>query len=142
MRILLVEDQPSTVRLVGEALKENGEGHHISVANDGEEAIAFLHRQGVYAQVPRPDLILLDLSLPKKDGREVLAEIKGDDDLKCIPVVILTASDMEKDIINAYNSYANCYVTKPIHLEGFIEAIKSIENFWFKIVQLPPKRKE
>ena len=139
MRILLVEDQPSAVRLVREALKENREGHHLSVAKDGEEAMAFLRRQGEYAQALRPDLILLDLSLPKKDGREVLAEIKSDDALKRIPVVILTVSDMEKDIINAYNSYANSYVTKPIHLEGFIEIIKSIEDFWLNTVTLPPE---
>ena len=139
MRILLVEDQPSVVRLVREALKENGEGHHLSMAKDGEEAMAFLRRQGEYACAPRPDLILLDLSLPKKDGREVLTEIKADDDLKRIPVVILTVSDVEKDIINAYNSYANCYVAKPIHLEGFIEIIKSIEKFWLNTVTLPPE---
>jgi two-component system response regulator len=109
------------------------------VAKDGEEAMAFLRRQGEYAQAPCPHLILLDLSLPKKDGREVLAEIKSDDDLKRIPVVVLTVSDVEKDIINAYNSHANCYVTKPIHLEGFIGIIKSIEEFWFHTVILPPE---
>ncbi len=139
MRILLVEDQPSAVRLVREALKENGESHHLSVAKDGEEAMAFLRRQGEYTFAARPDLILLDLSLPKKDGREVLAEIKSDDDLKRIPVVVLTVSDVEKDIIQAYNSHANCYVAKPIHLEGFIEIIKSIEEFWLNTVTLPPE---
>jgi two-component system, chemotaxis family, response regulator Rcp1 len=139
MKILLVEDQPSAVRLVREALKETGEGHHLSVAKDGEEAMAFLHRQGEYTCAPRPDLILLDLSLPKKDGREVLAEIKSDDVLKRIPVVILTVSDAEKDIIQAYNSHANSYVTKPIHLEGFIDIIKSIEEFWLNTVTLPPE---
>ncbi len=139
MEILLVEDQPSAVRLVREALKENGKGHHLSVAKDGEEAMAFLRRQGEYTGALRPDLILLDLSLPRKDGREVLSEIKSDDDLKRIPVVILTASDMEKDIIHAYNSHANCYVAKPIHLEGFIGIIKSIEKFWLNTITLPPE---
>ena len=137
MQILLVEDQPAAVRLVQEVLKENNGNHNLSVAKDGVEAMAFLHREGEYALAPRPDLILLDLSLPKKDGREVLAEIKADDKLKRIPVVILTVSESEEDILKSYNLQANCYIIKPIHLERFIQVIKSIENFWLTIVKLP-----
>jgi CheY-like chemotaxis protein len=138
MQILLVEDQPAAVRLVQEVLKENSGNHNLYVAKDGVEAMAFLHREGEYALAPRPDLILLDLSLPKKDGREVLTEIKADDDLKLIPVVILTVSESEEDILKAYRLQANCYIIKPIHLERFIQVIKSIENFWLTIVKLPP----
>jgi chemotaxis family two-component system response regulator Rcp1 len=137
MQILLVEDQPAAVRLVQEVLKENNGNHNLYVAKDGVEAMAFLHREGEYALAPRPDLILLDLSLPKKDGREVLAEIKADDKLKRIPVVILTVSESEEDILKTYNLQANCYIIKPIHLERFIQVIKSIENFWLTIVKLP-----
>lgn len=137
-KVLLVEDQPAAVRLVQEVLKENNGYHNLYVAKDGVEAMAFLHREGDFALAPRPDLILLDLSLPKKDGREVLAEIKSDDKLKRIPVVILTVSESEEDILNTYNLQANCYITKPIHLERFIQVIKSIENFWLNIVKLPP----
>jgi len=137
MQILLVEDQPAVVRLVQEDLKENNGYHNLSVAKDGVEAMAFLHREGDYAHAPRPDLILLDLSLPKKDGREVLAEIKADDKLKRIPVVILTVSESEEDILKTYDLQANCYIIKPIHLERFIQVIKSIENFWLTIVKLP-----
>ena len=137
MQILLVEDQPAAVRLVQEVLKENNGYHNLYVAKDGVEAMAFLHREGEYALAPRPDLILLDLSLPKKDGREVLAEIKADDKLKRIPVVILTVSESEEDILKSYNLQANCYIIKPIHLERFIQVIKSIENFWLTIVKLP-----
>lgn len=140
MQILLVEDQPAAVRLVQEVLKENNGNHNLYVAKDGVEAMAFLHREGEYALAPRPDLILLDLSLPKKDGREVLAEIKSDDKLKRIPVVILTVSESEEDILKTYNLQANCYITKPIHLERFIQVIKSIENFWLNIVKLPPQQ--
>lgn len=137
MQILLVEDQPAAVRLVQEVLKENNGNHNLYVAKDGVEAMAFLHREGEYALAPHPDLILLDLSLPKKDGREVLAEIKADDKLKRIPVVILTVSESEGDILKTYNLQANCYIIKPIHLERFIQVIKSIENFWLTIVKLP-----
>jgi CheY-like chemotaxis protein len=138
MRILLVEDQPSAVRLVQEVLKENNGYHNLYVAKDGGEAMAFLHREGDHALAPRPDLILLDLSVPKKDGREVLAEIKTDDKSKRIPVVILTVSESEEDILKTYNLQANYYIIKPIHLERFIQVIKSIENFWLNIVKLPP----
>ena len=137
MQILLVEDQPAAVRLVQEVLKEYNGNHNLYVAKDGVEAMAFLHREGDFALAPRPDLILLDLSLPKKDGREVLAEIKADDKLKRIPVVILTVSESEEDILETYNLQANCYIIKPIHLERFIQVIKSIENFWLTIVKLP-----
>lgn len=137
MQILLVEDQPAAVRLVQEVLKENNGNHNLYVAKDGVEAMAFLHREGEYALAPHPDLILLDLSLPKKDGREVLSEIKTDDKLKRIPVVILTVSESEEDILKTYDLQANCYIIKPIHLERFIQVIKSIENFWLTIVKLP-----
>lgn len=137
MKILLVEDQPTAVRLVQEVFKENNGYHSLYVAKDGVEAMAFLHQKGDYAHSPRPDIILLDLSLPKKDGREVLTEIKSDDKLKRIPVVVLTASDSEEDILNIYDLHANCYINKPIHLEQFIRVIKSIEDFWLTIVKLP-----
>lgn len=139
MQILLVEDQPAAVRLVQEVLKENNGNNNLYVAKDGVEAMAFLHREGEYALAPRPDLILLDLSLPKKDGREVLAEIKTDDKLKRIPVVILTVSESEEDILKTYDLQANCYIIKPIHLERFIQVIKSIENFWLNTTTLPPE---
>jgi CheY-like chemotaxis protein len=135
--VLLVEDKPAAVRLTQEALKENGTKSKLYVAKDGTEAMAFLRREGKHAGVPRPKLILLDLNLPKKDGGEVLAEIKSDDDLKRIPVVVLTVSDAEEDILKAYNLHANCYVTKPVHLPEFIKVIKSIENFWLNMVKLP-----
>jgi chemotaxis family two-component system response regulator Rcp1 len=137
MQILLVEDKPEAVRLTQEVFKESQTRHYLQVTMDGEEALAFLRKEGEYAGAPRPDLILLDLNLPKKDGREVLAEIKSDDELKRIPVVVLTVSDAEEDILRAYDLYANCYVTKPVHLPEFIRAIKSIENFWLSIVKLP-----
>ena len=139
MQILLVEDQPAAVRLVQEVFKEIEVSNHLHVAKDGVEAMAFLHREGDFALAPHPDLILLDLSLPKKDGREILAEIKTDDDLKRIPVVILTVSESEEDILKAYRLQANCYIIKPIHLKRFIEVIKSIEKFWLDTVTLPPE---
>ena len=137
IEILLVEDNPGDVRLTQEALKENKVCNTMSVVEDGLEAIAFLHQEGTYSNAPRPDLILLDLNLPKKDGREVLAEIKNDPDLKRIPVVVLTTSKAEEDIIKMYDNYANCYITKPVDLDEFISIIKSIENFWVNIVKLP-----
>ncbi len=137
--ILLVEDNPGDVRLTKEALKENKIGNNLYVVGDGAEAMEFLHNKGIYAQKPRPDLILLDLNLPKKDGREVLAEIKEDKDLKHIPVVILTTSKSEDDIVKTYNLHANCYITKPVDLDQFLTVVKSIEDFWISIVKLPPK---
>ena len=139
IEILLVEDNPGDVRLTAEALRENKFRNKLNVVGDGVEAMAYVRREGKYSDAPRPDLILLDLNLPKKDGREVLAEIKTDEDLKRIPVVILTTSKAEEDIIKTYNHHANCYVTKPVDLEQFIKLVKSIEEFWLTIVKLPPE---
>ncbi len=135
--VLLVEDNPGDARLTLEALKEGKVLNRVSVVSDGVEAVAFLRRQGPYADAPRPNLILLDLNLPKKDGREVLAEIKADPGLKRIPVVILTTSQAEEDIAKTYDLHANCYVTKPVDLDKFLEVVRSIEDFWLAIVQLP-----
>ncbi len=137
VEILLVEDNPGDVRLMVEALKEGKVLNNLSVAEDGAEALAFLRREGEYAQATRPDLILLDLNLPKKDGRGVLAEIKQDPNLKCIPVVILTTSKAEQDILKSYELHANCYITKPVDLDQFITVVKSIEDFWLTVVKLP-----
>ncbi|HTM10010.1 MAG TPA: response regulator [Verrucomicrobiae bacterium] len=136
-RILLVEDNPGDVRLTIEALKEGKILNEVSVVEDGVEALAFLRRDGKYSDARRPDLILLDLNLPKKDGREVLGEIKQDGDLKKIPVVVLTTSAAERDILRAYNLHANCYITKPVDLEQFIRVVQVIEDFWLTIVKLP-----
>jgi len=138
IEILLVEDNPADVRLTQEALKEEKLHNNLSVVNDGVEALAFLRREGEYANVVRPDLILLDLNLPRKDGREVLKEIKNDPDLKAIPVVVLTISEAEKDILISYNLHANCYITKPLDLNQFSKVVKSIQDFWLTIVKLPP----
>ena len=137
--ILLVEDNPGDVRLTIEALDENKFYVDLDVTKDGVEALEFLKQQGQYANARRPDLILLDLNLPRKDGRQVLAEIKSDPDLQRIPVVILTTSQAEEDILRTYNLHANCYVTKPVDLGQFIRVVKSIEEFWFAIVRLPSK---
>ena len=137
--ILMVEDNPGDVRLAHEAFKEAKILNEVHVVEDGEEALAFLRRQGKYANVVRPELILLDLNLPKKDGREVLAEIKEDPDLRRIPVVILTVSEAEEDIIKTYDLHANCYITKPVDLDGFMEVVKAIDGFWLTVVKLPPK---
>jgi chemotaxis family two-component system response regulator Rcp1 len=138
VEILLVEDNLGDADLARDALENSKIHNTLSVVGDGEEAMAFLHRTGKYSAAPRPDLILLDLNLPKKDGREVLAEIKSDDDLKRIPVVILTTSKEEEDIIKTYNLHANCYITKPIDLNQFIKVVRAIEDFWLTIVKLPP----
>jgi len=138
IEILLVEDNPADVRLTTEALKEEKIYNNLHVATDGVEAMAFLRREGKYAKALRPDLILLDLNLPKKDGREVLEEIKSDDDLKTIPVVVLTVSQAEEDILKSYNLHANCYITKPVDLDQFIKVIRSVQEFWLTIVKLPP----
>ena len=137
--ILLVEDNPGDVRLVQEALRESKIINRLYTVSDGQQALAFLRKQGSYANATRPDLILLDLNLPRKDGREVLSEIKTDPDLRRIPVVIVTSSKAEEDILKSYNQYANCYITKPLDLEKFIEVVKAIEDFWMSIVKLPPK---
>ena len=139
IEILLVEDNPGDVRLAQEAFKDAKVHNVMYTVGDGEEAMAFLRREGKYSEVGRPDLILLDLNLPKKDGREVLAEIKTDERLKLIPVVILTVSKDEEDILKTYNLHANCYITKPIDFEQFMKVVKSIEEFWLTIVKLPPK---
>lgn len=135
--ILLVEDNSADVRLTREALREGKLHNKLHVATDGVDAMAFLRREGPYADAVRPDLILLDLNLPKKDGREVLEDIKADASLRTIPVVILTSSEAEQDILRAYDLHANCYVTKPVDLDQFIHVVKTIEQFWFAIVKLP-----
>jgi two-component system, chemotaxis family, response regulator Rcp1 len=139
IEILLVEDNPADVRLTVEALKEEKIYNNLHVVTDGEEALAFLRRQGTFSQAVRPDLILLDLNLPKIDGREVLKEIKNDDTLKAIPVVVLTVSQSEEDILKSYNLHANCFITKPVDLKQFIKVAQSIQEFWLTIVKLPPK---
>jgi chemotaxis family two-component system response regulator Rcp1 len=139
VEILLVEDNPGDVRLTKEAFKDIKLHNNLSVVQDGVEAMAFLRCEGRYADAPRPDLVILDLNLPQKDGREVLEEIKHDDNLKRIPVVILTTSSDEKDILESYNLYANCYITKPVDLTQFLAIVQSIQNFWFSIVKLPPE---
>ena len=138
IEILLVEDNPGDVRLVREAFSEVAAPYNISVVEDGIEAMRYLNREDQYSEVPRPDLIILDLNLPKKDGREVLREIKSDEELKRIPVVVLTTSSAEEDILRSYNLHANCYITKPVDLEQFFKLVHSIENFWLTVVKLPP----
>jgi CheY-like chemotaxis protein len=138
VQILLVEDNPGDIRLTQEAMKEGDLPNKLHVVKDGVEAIAFLRRQGPYADAPRPDLILLDLNLPKKSGREVLEDIKSDPALKTIPVVVLTTSDAKTDVVNVYQLHANCFITKPVDLEEFMNVVRRIEEFWFSIVQLPP----
>ncbi len=138
IEILLIEDNPGDVRLMTETFREGKIDNRISVVEDGVEALAFLRKEGKYSAVPRPDLILLDLSLPKKNGQEVLAEIKQDADLKRIPVCVITSSAAEKDILQAYENYVNCYLTKPVDLEQFIGVVRSVEDFWLSIVKLPP----
>ena len=137
IEILLVEDNPGDSRLAVEALKDSKLKNVLHVVEDGVEAMDFLKKKGKYRSSYRPDLILLDLNLPKKDGREVLAEIKNDPDLKRIPVVILTISKAEEDVIKSYNLHANCFITKPLDLNQFVTVVKSIEDFWFTIVKLP-----
>jgi CheY-like chemotaxis protein len=137
VEILLVEDSPSDTDLTIEALKEAKVRNRLSIVEDGVAALEFLRRQGQHAGAPRPDLILLDLNLPRKDGREVLAEIKSDNDLKTIPVVVLTTSRAEQDVLQAYKYHANCYITKPVDFEQFLNVVHSIESFWLMLVTLP-----
>ena len=137
IQILLVEDNPGDVRLTIEALKEGKVSNTLSVARDGVEALSFLRREGPHGKAARPDLILLDLNLPKKDGREVLAEIKDDSSLRRIPVVVLTTSKAEEDILRTYDLHANCYITKPVDLDQFISVVRSIDDFWLSVVRLP-----
>jgi CheY-like chemotaxis protein len=136
--LLLVEDNPGDVRLTMEALKEGKVINNLTVVKDGEEAIAALRREGKYANVPRPDLILLDLNLPRKGGLEVLEEIKQDPDLRQIPVVVLTTSRAEQDVLRTYNMHANCYIVKPVDLNQFMNVVQSIKSFWLALVTLPP----
>lgn len=139
VEILLVEDNPGDVRLTREALEDCKMRNTLYVVEDGEEALAFLYKKGKYAKAPQPDLILLDLNLPKKDGKEVLSEIKANPGLRRIPVVILTTSKAEEDILKTYDLHANCYITKPVDFDQFISVVRKIEDFWFTIVKLPPK---
>lgn len=140
IEILLVEDNPGDVRLTQEALREGKVKNNLHIARDGVEALAFLRREGVHKDAVRPDLVLLDLNLPRKDGREVLAEIKADPKLKMLPVVVLTTSSAEDDIVNTYSLHANCYITKPVDLEQFVKVVKSIDDFWLTVVRLPSER--
>ena len=140
VEILLVEDNPGDYRLTQEALKEGKVFNNLYWAKDGVEALDFLKRRGEHAGAPRPDIILLDLNLPKKDGREVLSEIKRDEQLRAIPVVILTTSKAEEDVLRSYDLHANCYVTKPVDLDKFIVVVQSIDRFWLTVVTLPPVR--
>ena len=137
IQVLLVEDNPGDVRLTKEALKEGKLLNQLTVVGDGVEALSFLRKQGIYADAAQPELILLDLNLPKKDGREVLAEIKADPNLRRIPVVVLTTSSSEEDILKIYDLHANCYISKPVDLEQFMGVVKSIEDFWVSVVKLP-----
>jgi two-component system, chemotaxis family, response regulator Rcp1 len=137
VRVLLVEDDEADVRLTREALKDNKLAVALSVVNDGVQAIDFLQRRGTHAEAPRPDLILLDLNLPRRNGLEVLGDVKADDDLKDIPIVIMTSSKAEEDIVRSYKLHANCYITKPLDFPQFNGIVKAIDNFWFSIVTLP-----
>lgn len=142
IEILMVEDNPGDARLAIESLRDAKVNNTMHVVEDGVEAIAFLRREGQFNNSPRPDVILLDLNLPRKNGREVLAEIKGDPDLHRIPVVILTSSQAEADIIASYDLHANCYINKPVDLDQFIQVVRSIESFWLSIVSLPPANED
>ena len=138
MQVLLVEDNPGDIRLTREAFNEGKLKTNLSVAQDGVEAMAFLRREGKYADAPRPDIIILDLNLPRKDGREVLSELKQDPKLRRIPVVVFTSSKAEQDILRAYDLYANCYITKPVDLEQYLFLVNNVEDFWLMVVKLPP----
>ena len=140
IEILMVEDSPTDAQLTIEALHAAKIANRLSHVEDGVEALRFMRRQGPYADAPRPDLILLDLNLPRKDGREVLDELKRDPDLKVIPVVVLTTSRSEQDVLRSYQLHANCYITKPVDFTQFMEVVKTIENFWLTIVTLPGEK--
>jgi CheY-like chemotaxis protein len=137
LEILLVDDNPADVRLAQEALREGGLTNHLSVVTDGEEAMAFLRREGAFTRAPRPDIVLLDLNLPRKDGREVLSEVKSDEVLRRIPVVVLTTSKAEEDVLRSYELHANCYITKPVRLDAFVDVLRQLEGFWSEVVRLP-----
>jgi two-component system, chemotaxis family, response regulator Rcp1 len=138
VEILLVEDNLGDIRLTQVALKDSKIANTLNVVKDGVDALAYLRREGPFANALRPDIILLDLNLPRKDGREVLEEIKEDESLRRIPVVVLTTSSADEDIVRSYNLHANCFITKPVDLNSFVTIVKSIEHFWFQIVKLPP----
>ena len=142
INILLVEDNPADARLIKEVFKDTKTKNRLYVVKDGVEAMAFLNQELEYVDIPRPDVILLDLNLPRKDGREVLKELKEDDVLKCVPIVILTTSSAEEDIIRTYNNHANCYITKPVDFDQFLKVINSIEDFWLSVVKLPSNLNE
>jgi CheY-like chemotaxis protein len=142
VEILAVEDNPADVRLIQEALKEGKFNNHLHIAEDGVEAVKYLHREHPYENAQQPDMILLDLNLPKMDGREVLARIKSDERLKNIPVIVLTTSKAEEDIMKSYNLHANCFITKPVGIEQFMKVVREIEDFWLSIVKLPPNHKQ
>jgi chemotaxis family two-component system response regulator Rcp1 len=137
VEILLVEDNPGDIRLIQEAFKESGFASHLNITRDGEQALAFLRQEGIYAKSPRPAFILLDLNLPRKDGREVLAEIKKEKNLRRIPVVILSTSTSDEDVVRAYDLHANCYVPKPLDMESLVKLGRSLEEFWLSTVLLP-----
>jgi two-component system, chemotaxis family, response regulator Rcp1 len=139
IHILLVEDNPADVNMMQETLEESDVAATLHVVSDGEEAMAFLNREGKFAAAPRPDLVLLDIGLPKKNGLEVLSEIKGDPALLRIPVIILTTSKAEEDILKSYDLHANSYITKPVHLDGFLQLVRLLKEFWFGTVKLPPR---
>ncbi len=139
IEILLVEDNIGDIRLTQEALRDSKLRNTLNVVRDGVEAMAFLRREPPFENATRPDIVLLDLNLPRKDGREVLSEIKGDEELKRIPVVVLTTSEDDADVLKSYNLHANCYITKPVDLNRFVTIVKTIEHFWFQIVKLPPQ---
>ena len=139
IEILMVEDSPIDVLIAREALQQAKVLNNLSVTENGVEALAFLRRENQYAGAPRPDLILLDLNMPRMDGREVLQELKADPELKCIPVVVLTTSKAEEDIVKSYGLHANCYITKPVDFERFVSVVQTIQDFWFTVVTLPPR---
>jgi CheY-like chemotaxis protein len=139
IEVLLIEDSPTDILMTQEALEQGRLLNQLHVVEDGAAALAFLRRQGQYARSPRPDLILLDLNLPKKSGQEVLAELKADEELKSIPVVILTTSKAEEDVVKSYGLHANCYITKPVGFASFVEVVHAVESFWFGVVTLPPR---
>jgi CheY-like chemotaxis protein len=142
VEILLVEDNEADIELTKQGLEKGHLANHLHIAHDGEEAMAFLRCEGKFASAPRPDLILLDLNLPRKDGREVLADMKSDPDLKMIPVVVLTTSDAEKDVLHAYAHHVNAYITKPVDFHKFVDVVCKLTNYWFALVTLPPHPKE
>jgi len=142
IEILLVEDNPGDARLTLEAFREGRVLNNLTVINDGAEALLYLRRQGRHSAAGRPDMVLLDLNLPKKDGREVLAEIKADELLRSIPVIVLTTSTADEDVARAYGSHANCFITKPVELENFLRVVHSIERFWLSLVKFPPSERQ